>query len=176
MAKVATGLGCCPTFPVAAKPSVAIGKAIECAEFSRQECPMNTIDQPKLSPVSVVYFDGSCPLCAAEIAYYRTKGSAESINFVDVSQPSAEYGAGLDRRSAMARFHVRTANGSLVSGGAAFGALWGSVTGLAWVGRLASSSVGSKVLEAGYRASLIVRPWLASAYRHILRFAPNRQR
>ena len=33
-----------------------------------------------------VYFDGACPLCRAEIRYYRGKDRAGGLCFVDVSQ------------------------------------------------------------------------------------------
>ncbi|MBS0250267.1 MAG: DUF393 domain-containing protein [Proteobacteria bacterium] len=131
---------------------------------------METSDRPNDNRVSVVYFDGSCPLCSAEIGHYRNRALAKGICFVDVSQPSAPCGAGLDRQSAMTRFHVRTKDGSLVSGGAAFVALWASLYNLTWFERLASGPIGSAVLEASYRASLVIRPLLASAYRHISRF------
>ena len=35
---------------------------------------------------STVYFDGSCPLCQAEIGYYRRKDQAGALCFVDVSE------------------------------------------------------------------------------------------
>ena len=37
-------------------------------------------------PKSTVYFDGSCPLCRAEIGYYRRKDQAGALCFVDVSE------------------------------------------------------------------------------------------
>ena len=129
---------------------------------------MDTLDQPSQSPVSVVYFDGSCPLCSAEMRFCQKRAASGGIQFVDVSEPSAQCGAGLDRETAMARFHIRTAEGTLIAGSAAFVALWGSVYRLPWLERLASSSVGKTLLEAGYRVSLRIRPLLAFAYRRLL--------
>ena len=77
-----------------------------------------------------VYYDGACALCSAEISVYKrsAQGAAASdIVFVDVSKSKAETGPGLDRATAMARFHVRSADGSLKSGAAAFIELWAAL-------------------------------------------------
>lgn len=70
-----------------------------------------------------VYFDGSCPLCRAEIGYYRRRDTADTLCFVDVSEPDAVLHDGLTQRQAMRRFHVRTGDGQLLSGAAAFVAM-----------------------------------------------------
>ena len=67
-----------------------------------------------------VYFDGSCPLCRAEIGHYRKQRGAETIAFVDVSDADVPLACGIDRDAAMARFHVRESDGRLLSGAEAF--------------------------------------------------------
>ena len=69
---------------------------------------------------STVDFDGSCPLCRAEIGYYRRKDHSGALCFVDVSDPHALVPDGLSQRRAMERFHVRAGDGALLSGAAAF--------------------------------------------------------
>ncbi len=69
---------------------------------------------------STVYFDGSCPLCRAEIEHYRGRDSSGALRFVDVSQPGADGPEGVGRHAAMTRFHVRAGNGQVLSGAAAF--------------------------------------------------------
>ncbi|MGJ4953843.1 DCC1-like thiol-disulfide oxidoreductase family protein [Bradyrhizobium sp. HKCCYLS20291] len=62
-----------------------------------------------------VYFDGSCPLCRAEIGYYVRTDEAGALCFIDVSQAGAAVPDGLTQREAMQRFHVRAGDGRLLS-------------------------------------------------------------
>jgi predicted DCC family thiol-disulfide oxidoreductase YuxK len=54
---------------------------------------------PKLN----LYFDGACPLCRAEIGYYRRKDQAGSLCFVDVSGSAALTPEGITQQRAMER-------------------------------------------------------------------------
>jgi demethoxyubiquinone hydroxylase (CLK1/Coq7/Cat5 family) len=105
-----------------------------------------------------VYFDGACPVCSREIAHYRRSAGAESISWVDAaaSDPVA-LGPGLTREAALARMHVRRHDGSLVSGAAAFAALWSRMPQYAWLGRVAAWPPVLAVLEVGYRGFLVAR-------------------
>jgi predicted DCC family thiol-disulfide oxidoreductase YuxK len=104
-----------------------------------------------------VYYDGACPVCSREIATYRRAEGAEALCFVDVSRPDATLAPGLTREAALARMHVRRADGSLASGAAAFAALWSALPGWAWLGRIAALPVVAPVLELGYRGFLRIR-------------------
>jgi predicted DCC family thiol-disulfide oxidoreductase YuxK len=109
-------------------------------------------------PAATVYYDGACPICSREIAQYRKAVGAERLAFVDVSGSCDQpLGPGLTRDAALARMHVRRADGVLVSGAAAFVELWRQVPRLAWAGRLASSPLVLPVLELGYEVFLRVR-------------------
>lgn len=114
------------------------------------------------APSLTVYHDGACPLCAAEIALYRRAAGAEAVGFVDASGEGAP-AADLPREAALARFHVRDARGELLSGAAAFAALWRVLPGWRWLGRLVASPVLLPLAEAAYRGLLPLRPRLARA-------------
>jgi predicted DCC family thiol-disulfide oxidoreductase YuxK len=113
------------------------------------------------TPPLTVYFDGSCPLCRAEIRHYRAEAGAESLDFVDVSRPEVVVPGDLTRQRAMARFHVRTGDGSLVSGAAAFVTVWRRLPRWRWAAWLADLPGMMAVLETGYRVFLPARPALA---------------
>lgn len=115
---------------------------------------MATVDQPS----ATVYFDGDCPVCAREIEMYRRQPGAGTVQWVNVAQCEATaLGAGLTRAAAMARLHVRRADGNLVSGARAFTELWSALPRWAWAGRLLGGGPGLWLLEAGYRVFLVAR-------------------
>ena len=70
-------------------------------------------------PKSTVYFDGSCPLCRAEIGYYQRKDQYGAFCFVDISEPGGIPPEGITQEHAMKRFHVRASDGRVLSGAAA---------------------------------------------------------
>lgn len=114
-----------------------------------------------------VYYDGSCPLCATEMRYYTSREGSDALRLVDVSVEGADPGPGLDRRDAMRRIHVRRADGSLVSGAAAFAALWEALPGWRRAGRAARAWPLAPVLEWAYRAFLPIRPALSRLARRL---------
>jgi predicted DCC family thiol-disulfide oxidoreductase YuxK len=82
-----------------------------------------------------VFYDGGCPVCSREIAFYRSRRGADGFEWVDVHRADSPLGPGLSREAAIARLHVRLADGTLVSGAAAFAALWRGMPGFSWLGR-----------------------------------------
>ena len=106
-----------------------------------------------------VYFDGSCPLCRREIAIYRRLPEALNIAWVDVSAWQ-DLGGVLSCEAAMARFHVRDAQGHLFSGAAAFSRMWRVFPGWRWLGYLSAWPPMSWLCELAYRLFLPLRPSL----------------
>jgi predicted DCC family thiol-disulfide oxidoreductase YuxK len=119
--------------------------------------------EPEPSP-STVYFDGSCPLCRAEIAVYQRVDETGACRFVDVSDPAASVPAGLTRDQAMKRFHVRAGDGRLLSGAAAFVEVWSRLPQWRWAARIAAWPGMLAVLEVFYRLFLPVRPLLSRMF------------
>lgn len=124
---------------------------------------------------TVVFFDGSCPLCRAEMNYFRSRDSAGALRLVDVAAPGAPLPYCLDRDKAMVRFHVLSRDEVLLSGPAAFAEVWKQIPGWNWAGRLATQPFASRMLEVGYSLFLVLRPalqrlflcaqWIVSASR-----------
>lgn len=111
-----------------------------------------------MTPLTV-YYDGACPLCAREIEAYRRQRGADSIVWIDAARcERGALGTDLRRDDALARLHVRRTDGTLVSGAAAFAALWQQLPALGTLGRLAARRPFLPVLEAAYNFFLWMRP------------------
>lgn len=110
------------------------------------------------SPPLKVWYDGACPLCLREIALMRRLDARGAIAFVDVSQ-GADPACPLDQRALLARFHAEE-DGVIVSGAAAFAAMWRAIPLLRPLGLLARNRLVLKALEAAYLQFLKVRPRL----------------
>ncbi len=108
-----------------------------------------------------VYFDGSCALCSTEIRHYQRLGEAAPLHFVDVAGEQKRPADDLSRSDAMRRFHVRCADGELVSGAAAFALLWENLPAWRWVARLHRLPGVAAIMEGGYRVTLVIRPALS---------------
>ena len=123
---------------------------------------------------STVYFDGSCPLCRAEIGYYHRKDCSGSLCFIDVSKLDTLLPAGLTQRRAMERFHVRAGNGQLLSGAAAFVEVWARLPRWRWAARIATLPGMLALLELSYRLFLPARPALAVIFGKVRRWRDMR--
>jgi predicted DCC family thiol-disulfide oxidoreductase YuxK len=108
-----------------------------------------------------VLYDGACPLCSREIAWYRRKTAREAIDWLDISIcPDAALPGGIPRDQALARFHVIEPGGRVLTGARAFVRLWLAFPGLRSIALLARLPLVAPLLEVGYRLFLVLRPRL----------------
>jgi predicted DCC family thiol-disulfide oxidoreductase YuxK len=78
-----------------------------------------------------IWYDGSCPLCTREISLMRKLDKAHAITFIDIIS-NGNY-CPVDRATLLARFHAEE-DGQLLSGAAAFAAMWRAIPLLRPVG------------------------------------------
>ena len=123
--------------------------------------------EPELTK-STVYFDGSCPLCRAEIGYYRRKDQVGALCFIDISEAGATPPEGIPQQRAMKRFHVRASDRRVLVGAAAFVEVWTRLPRWRWVARTASLPGALIALELGYRMFLPVRPFISRVFGRVL--------
>lgn len=106
----------------------------------------------------IVWYDGSCPLCRREIALMRRLDRRGAIEFVDVTGATAST-CPIEPAEMLARFHASD-DGRLLSGAAAFAAMWRAVPMLRPLGLAARSPWLLAMLERLYLQFLRVRPKL----------------
>ena len=116
----------------------------------------DSVQTPACESLTVL-FDGACPLCRREVGVYQSLKPAQPVAWLDVSEASVAL-TPEDRARYLARFHVRRQDGSLLSGAAAFVALWRVMPGWRWLARFAMLPGVTPVLEQLYRGFLRVRP------------------
>jgi len=114
-----------------------------------------------------VWFDGGCPLCTREIALFRRLDRRKAIHFEDVSgsNPSCP----IDRAELLARFHAQETGKPIVSGAAAFAAMWRAIPVLRPFGEIARVPVILWTLERLYSVFLGLRPRLQQMMRETRR-------
>ena len=105
-----------------------------------------------------VWYDNACPLCRREVALMRRLDRRRAIRFVDVTSAS-DAACPIDRADLLARFHA-SENGRLLSGAAAFAAMWRAIPLLRPLGLAAKWPPALRLLEHTYLAFLRVRPRL----------------
>jgi predicted DCC family thiol-disulfide oxidoreductase YuxK len=111
----------------------------------------------------IVWHDGACPLCRREIALMRRLDRRGAIRFIDAASDDAS--CPIDRAALLARFHARE-DGRLLSGAAAFAAMWRVIPLLRPLGLAARNGYVLAVLERAYIGFLHFRPTLQRlAYR-----------
>ena len=110
------------------------------------------------APYVTIWFDGGCPLCVAEISLMKRLDSKKGrIAFIDLM---GEAHCPLDRGQLLARFHAQETGKPIVSGAAAFGAMWRQVTPFQPLGWLTLIPPFLWIMNILYVQFLRVRPEL----------------
>jgi len=108
-----------------------------------------------------VYFDGDCPLCRREIAFFQKRQAPGRIHWINICDSSEDkLGNDLNHCDAMRRFTVRKPDGSLLSGAPAFVEMWKLTPGFSWLGYIGQNRLIGILLEILYRGFLKIRPRL----------------
>jgi predicted DCC family thiol-disulfide oxidoreductase YuxK len=105
-----------------------------------------------------VWYDGDCPLCRREIALMRRLDRLGRIDFMNVASAGGQ-ACPVDRAALLARFHALE-DGRLLSGAAAFAAMWRAIPLLRPLGLAARIPAVLALLERAYVAFLRARPSL----------------
>jgi predicted DCC family thiol-disulfide oxidoreductase YuxK len=137
------------------------------ADLGEQRCApyFASMTQAKVT----LWYDGACPLCVAEIKMItRLDKKHGRIAVVDLM---GEGTCPLDRGVMLSRFHAQEAGRPIVSGAAAFGAMWRQVTPFQPLGWLALFPPALWVMEKAYVQFLRMRPRLQAWMRRRLRAA-----
>ncbi|MGF1462829.1 MAG: thiol-disulfide oxidoreductase DCC family protein [Maricaulaceae bacterium] len=113
----------------------------------------------------VMYHDGACPICAAEVDHYRKADREDRIAFVDASAEAETLSAhGVDPTAALDRLHVRLPNGRIATGARAFVAVWAQLPGWRRIAPIAGAPPFIWLLELGYRLVGPIRKPLAGLF------------
>ena len=124
-------------------------------------CAADEVGTAAGSGQPAVFYDGACPLCAREIAFYKNRKGADDVTWVDVSRcPTDTVAPGLSRKQALARLHALDAKGRLVSGGAAFSTLWLALPAFRPLARLFQLPPLAWILDGAYVLFLRIRPFI----------------
>ena len=108
-------------------------------------------------PLITVWYDGACPLCIREIALMRRLDRAGKIRFLNLIEDAVI--CPVDRDLMLSRLHAKE-NGQLLSGAAAFAAMWRAIPYLRPIGLIAQNRLILMILEILYRLFLKIRPYL----------------
>lgn len=113
-----------------------------------------------------VFYDGECPICTREIGFYKECDGGSDIDWRDVTKiADDEVHPGLSRDDALARFHVLTQDGRLMSGGPAFAQMWRNLKKFRLVGAVFSFPPIAWLLDRVYDLLLLVRPRLQKLFK-----------
>lgn len=109
----------------------------------------------------VVYYDGLCRLCSAEISHYQNEKGAGSFIFSDITAPLFDAKAeGVDPVEVHKVMHVRDASGVMHTEVDAFIVIWKALPRYNLAAKIAELRGVRPLLNVGYRLFAAIRPYL----------------
>ena len=117
------------------------------------------------NPQVTVWYDSDCPLCVRESRLMRRLDRRQAIDFVSTQSGT---GCPISTEELMKRFHARERGEPIVSGAAAFAAMWRAIPVLRPLGLVARLRPVLWILERMYRGFLLIRPWLQRRVRQMV--------
>lgn len=96
-----------------------------------------------------ILYNDTCPVCRFEIDGYRALAERRSLPLGFDTLDRAE-SWGLTRDAAARRLHVRTGDGAVLSGMAAFRAIWARLPHLRWAARVTGWPLLRQAFAFGY--------------------------
>jgi len=119
-----------------------------------------------------VFYDGSCAVCAAEMAHYRLREQEGRLVFIDISAPEFDpVPYGISREAFMFEMHAIDRQGRIFRGVSAFQAIWQAFPARSCYGLLALlvglPGVGL-LARMAYRGFARIRKYLPKK-RHVCR-------
>lgn len=119
-----------------------------------------------IKPEVTVWYDSECPLCVREIRLMRRLDRRQAVDFVSIQGDSS---CPISTDELMKRFHAQERGEPVVSGAAAFAAMWRAIPLMRPLGVLARFRPMLWLLERMYRGFLVVRPWLQRRARKLVK-------
>lgn len=129
---------------------------------------MSMADDKQRTKDVTVWYDSDCPMCIREISLMRRLDKRNAVDFVEIQSAS---GCPVGTDELMQRFHAQESGQPIVSGAAAFAAMWRAIPPLRSLGLAARFKPLLWLLEQLYRGFLVVRPWMQ---RQVRRFEAPR--
>ncbi len=106
----------------------------------------------------VVFYDGGCGMCRAEIRHYMRLDRTGQVRWVDINRDQTLLGAlGIPHERAMQRLHVLDADGVIQHGVRGFVALWSALPYYRHLARLVLATRSAAWLEWIYQRFAIWR-------------------
>lgn len=122
---------------------------------------MNNMKTQESKQKGVIFYDGLCVLCSAEIEHYRKQKGSDRFLFIDITTPDFKSEAhGVDPYAVHKVMHVKDPKGQLHTGVEAFRAIWRELPRYKFLYKWTDNKLAQSILGLGYNGFVLVRPYL----------------